>query len=122
MEVDPILSAIFNKTVHVEKVNTENHIMPATQSCSDISDGIINQIKSLARQSSTSMGQLSANLLKLNQLVTAITTLLVIFAILLVIALCVVLKLIRKITKLRADIELVENLNVPIPARRNRRY
>ena len=122
MEVDPILSAIFNKTVHVEKVNTENYTMPRAQSCSDISDGIIDEIKSLARQSSTSMGQLSANLLKLNQLVTAITTLLVIFAILLVIALCVVLKLVRKLTKLRADIELVEDLNVPIPARRNRRY
>ena len=52
------------------------------------------------------------------ELITAITALLVIFGVLLVMALYVVVRLVRRLTSLRADMELIDIIT---PANRTRR-
>ena len=81
-------------------------------------DKISSRINGLVELSRNRMGELSENILTLNKLITAITALLVIFGVLLVMALYVVVRLVRRLTSLRADMELIDIIT---PANRTRR-
>ena len=81
-------------------------------------DKISSRINGLVELSRNRMGELSENILTLNKLITAITALLVIFGVLLVMSLYIVVRLVRRLTSLRADMELIDIIP---PANRTRR-
>ena len=81
-------------------------------------DKISSRINGLVELSRNRMGELSENILTLNKLITAITALLVIFGVLLVMSLYIVVRLVRRLTSLRADMELIDIIT---PANRTRR-